>query len=36
MEKTALHSFDEQGFSQAVSISEPTHKRVFIAGSIAV
>ena len=36
MEKTALHPFEDQGFSQAVSVSEPTHKRVFIAGTIAV
>jgi L-ascorbate metabolism protein UlaG (beta-lactamase superfamily) len=36
LERTAFSPFEEQGFSQAVSINEPTHKRVFIAGTIAV
>ncbi len=35
MEKTTLHPVDGRGFARAVSISEPTHERVFVSGAIA-
>lgn len=35
MEKTTLHPVDDRGFSRAVAITEPTHKRVFVSGAIA-
>ena len=35
MEKTTLHPVDGRGFARAVSIAEPTHRRVFVSGAIA-
>lgn len=35
MEKTTLHPVGDRGFSRAVAITEPTHKRVFLSGAIA-
>lgn len=35
MEKTTLHPVDGRGFARAVSVSEPTHERVFVSGAIA-
>lgn len=35
MEKTTLRPVDGRGFARAVSVSEPTHERVFVSGAIA-
>jgi enamine deaminase RidA (YjgF/YER057c/UK114 family) len=36
MEKRTLRPVDDRGFARAVSVSEPTHERVFVSGAIAV